>query len=68
MTATQKTALRDLRQIPGVGPRTAEDLWALGIRRVADLEGASDPAGGEAAGTQQAGHVFQGRMTVFGTP
>jgi hypothetical protein len=28
-----------LREIPGVGPRTAEDLRALGIERVEDLIG-----------------------------
>jgi len=32
----------DLQEIPGVGPRIAEDLQSLGVRRVTDLEGA-DP-------------------------
>ncbi len=27
----------DLRRIPGIGPAMAADLYALGIRRVADL-------------------------------
>jgi hypothetical protein len=31
--------LRALREIPNVGPRTAEDLWRLGIRRVEELRG-----------------------------
>ncbi len=35
----KKTALKNLRVIPGVGPRTAEDLWALGFRAVDELRG-----------------------------
>jgi len=31
--------LRDLRQIPGVGPSIAGDLWDIGIRSVDDLRG-----------------------------
>ena len=31
--------LRELQTIPGVGPSIAGDLYALGIRRVADLRG-----------------------------
>lgn len=38
MTAKQES-IRDLRRIPGVGPSIAEDLWALGVRRVDDLRG-----------------------------
>jgi len=34
---TKPESLRDLRQIPGVGPSIAADLWDLGIRRVQDL-------------------------------
>jgi hypothetical protein len=33
------TILKDFRRIPGVGPRTAEDLWALGLRSVEDFRG-----------------------------
>ena len=33
------TALRELRQIPGVGKAIAEDLWELGIRSIQDLRG-----------------------------
>ena len=35
-------ALRELRRIPGVGKSIAVDLWDLGIRSVAQLDGA-DP-------------------------
>jgi len=37
-----KTQLNDLRRIPGVGPRIAEDLTSIGIRAVTDLKG-KDP-------------------------
>jgi Pathogenicity locus len=37
-----QAALRDLRRIPGVGPSIAQDLYELGVRRVADLADA-DP-------------------------
>ena len=30
----QKQVLRELRQIPGVGPSIANDLWQLGIRSI----------------------------------
>lgn len=36
------TVLGDLQTIPGVGPKTARDLYDLGIRRVSDLTSA-DP-------------------------
>jgi len=35
----KKAALRELRQIPGVGESIAEDLWALGVRSKNDLKG-----------------------------
>ena len=38
----QTAVLRDLRRIPGVGERIAVDLWDLGVRSVAQLDGA-DP-------------------------
>ncbi|HKV83557.1 MAG TPA: helix-hairpin-helix domain-containing protein [Ktedonobacterales bacterium] len=43
MTASEhELALRELRQIPGVGMSIAQDFLAIGIRRIADLRGA-DP-------------------------
>lgn len=36
------SALKELQQIPGVGIKTAEVLWGLGIRSVQDLKG-KDP-------------------------
>ncbi len=31
--------LKDLTRIPGVGKATAQDLWDMGVRRVAELAG-----------------------------
>ena len=39
MKTAKEQALKDLRQIPGVGVSIASDLWNIGIRRVADLKG-----------------------------
>ncbi|MBN2541650.1 helix-hairpin-helix domain-containing protein [bacterium] len=36
--AAKDQVLQELRVIPGVGERVAEDLWMLGIRAVADLK------------------------------
>ena len=42
MVVTKQQAIKDLRQIPGVGISIANDLWNIGIKRVSDLEG-EDP-------------------------
>lgn len=39
---SRQQATRQLQVIPGVGKSIAEDLWLLGICRVADLQG-KDP-------------------------
>ena len=39
---SQQVSLKELQTIPGVGRSIAQDLWNIGIRRVADLEG-KDP-------------------------
>jgi hypothetical protein len=36
--STKQSVLTELQLIPGVGPRTAEDLWDLGIRAPRDLK------------------------------
>ena len=41
-TASKQLGLKALQEIPGVGKSIAEDLWELGIHRVADLRG-KDP-------------------------
>jgi hypothetical protein len=38
-TVPAASVLRELRRIPGVGPRIALDLWNIGIRGVAELAG-----------------------------
>ena len=35
----RRRVLRELQTIPSIGPSLAQDLYALGIRRVADLKG-----------------------------
>ena len=34
----KENAIRELREIPGIGVKIAEDLWAMGIRTPADLK------------------------------
>lgn len=40
----RRNAADELQSIPGVGPSTAEDLRALGIRKVSDLKGRNPEA------------------------
>jgi predicted flap endonuclease-1-like 5' DNA nuclease len=43
-------ALRELRKIPGVGPKIAEDLWRLGIHSLEDLKNWQDDKAGKGYG------------------
>lgn len=36
--SAKQSSLRQLRQIPGVGEKIAEDFWELGLHHVADLK------------------------------
>jgi len=36
--------LKEFRSLPNVGPKTAEDLWQLGIRSLTELKGADPEA------------------------
>jgi len=38
-TPSRADVLKSLQSLPNVGPKTAEDLWRLGIRRREDLKG-----------------------------
>lgn len=38
----RKTALKNLQEIPGIGPSQAQDLWRLGYRSPSELRG-EDP-------------------------
>jgi hypothetical protein len=40
--ATKKQAIKELKQIPGIGISIANDLWNIGIGSVKDLNG-KDP-------------------------
>lgn len=35
---TKQQAIKELRQIPGIGPSLAEDLWNIGISSINDLK------------------------------
>jgi len=53
----KKSQLKELQQIPGVGKSTAEDLYAIGIKKIEDLKG-KDPEklyilSNQLVGTQQ---------------
>jgi hypothetical protein len=51
----KQQSLKQLQEIPGVGKSISEDLWELGIRRVADLKG-RDPE-----------KLYEKRCTQIGT-
>ncbi|WP_094227449.1 helix-hairpin-helix domain-containing protein [Methanolobus psychrotolerans] len=38
VSSAYKTTAKELMRIPGVGKMTAEDLWNLGMRNIADLK------------------------------
>ncbi len=40
---SKKEIIKELQQIPGVGPSLANDLWLVGIRAIKDLKN-QDPA------------------------
>jgi hypothetical protein len=40
--SSKRKVLKNLKVIPGVGDKIAEDLWTLGIHKVSDLQG-KDP-------------------------
>ena len=42
MKRTKQEILKELQTIPGIGTSIAEDLWELGVRSVASLNG-KDP-------------------------
>lgn len=35
----KEAELKELQQIPGIGKNISEDLWNIGIRRIANLKG-----------------------------
>jgi hypothetical protein len=39
MTLNKKYILKEFMQIPGVGKKTSEDFWRLGLKSIEDLKG-----------------------------
>lgn len=65
MSAAPVSVIRELSQIPGVGPSIASDLYRLGIRQVAELRG-RDPEALYAELCERAGeHVDRCVLYVF---
>jgi hypothetical protein len=66
MTDIQKKAiLKEFQQIPGVGPRIAEDLWRLDFRSVRELAGQDPQAMYYQLCAQQALQVDRCMLYVF---
>jgi len=57
--------LRELQQIPGVGPSLANDLWCLGIRSLADLKNRNPQILYERLCTLEGKHVDRCVLYVF---
>lgn len=57
--------LKDLQRIPGVGPSIAHDLWAIGVRHVADLRGKDPEALYRKLGQHVGSHVDRCMLYVF---
>ena len=63
MAVSKEAAIKELRQIPGVGISIAKDLWNIGIKSVADLK-AQDPQALYDQSNQYAGTV-QDRCLLY---
>ena len=59
MKMSSSNALTDLQRIPGVGPRVAQMLVELGIRRVTDLRRRSPERLYERLGVLRGEHIDQ---------
>jgi hypothetical protein len=55
----------DLQRIPGVGPSIAQDLLALDVRQVADLDGADPEELYERLCTMRGEHIDRCVLYVF---
>ena len=62
---TKQTALKELRQIPGVGKSIAVDLWNLGFRSVQDLKGQDPEELYNRLCIQQCTHIDRCMLYVF---
>ena len=63
--ATQQDSLRDFQRIPGIGPSMADDLWRLGYRSVAELQGEEPEAMYQRQCELSGGHVDRCVLYVF---
>ncbi len=61
----QETALRDFQRIPGIGPSMADDLWRLGYRSVAELDGEEPETMYQRLCDLSGGHVDRCVLYVF---
>jgi hypothetical protein len=61
----KQIALKELRQIPGVGKSIAEDLWSLGIRSIGDLRKKYPEELYLQLCSSQGGHVDRCMLYVF---
>jgi hypothetical protein len=61
----REEALRELQEIPGVGPTIARNLVALGIRRVAQLRGRKPEGLYRKLERLEGGHVDRCALYVF---
>lgn len=63
--ATQQDSLRDFQRIPGIGLSMADDLWLLGYRSVAELQGEEPEAMYQRLCELSGGHVDRCVLYVF---
>ncbi len=64
MTA-KKQSLKELQEIPGVGPSIAHDLYELGFRSITDLKNAHPEAMYEQRCKQMGQHIDRCLLYVF---
>ena len=62
---TQQDSLRDFQRIPGIGPSMADDLWRLGYRSVAELQGEEPEAMYQRLCELSGGHMDRCVLYVF---
>jgi hypothetical protein len=65
METMDPAVLKELREIPGVGKSIAVDLWKLGIRRVADLQGQDPGEMYQRLMDQHGAHIDRCMLYVF---
>ncbi len=64
-SVAQEAALLDFQRIPGIGPSMADDLWRLGYRSVAELQGEEPAAMYQRLCELSGGHVDRCVLYAF---